>query len=229
MSETTHSPDPIDLSQYPADSNPAELGWWEDDPEDMAGYFKVPTQDTAIHANKQYFDTPPQNMVSPEYMDIWTEQINQQGVSNMSETAIAYSTYQTYLMYRTATTGTYTNLIPIKDYPDMIQTPNMLDATSLSDGMEKQIPGIIRLGDGYQFTANYTPTNFSTVKALEGHQYNYALWLGGSTTGTPDGHNGKFEWTGDVRVGFPGKGVDEVQEMTITASPSTDTTWTAGT
>jgi len=222
-------PGPIDTSAYPANTNPSALGWWEDDPGDMAGYFKIPTSDTTIDPDKQYFGTPLRSQVSTEHLDIWTAQINQQGVSNMSETAIAYSTYQTYLMYRTASTGTYTNLIPIKDYPDMIQTPNMLDATSLSDGMEKQIPGIIRLGDGYQFTANYTPTNFSTVKALEGHQYNYALWLGGSTTGTPDGHNGKFEWTGDVRVGFPGKGVDEVQEMTITAIPSTDTTWSAGT
>ena len=37
----------------------------------------------------------------------------------MSE-ALAYSTYQTYLMYRTSSSGTYTNLVPIKDYPDMI-------------------------------------------------------------------------------------------------------------
>lgn len=144
----------------------------------------------------------------------------------MSE-ALAYSTYQTYLMYRTSSSGSYSKLIDIKDYPDMIGDPNMLDATTLSDGMEKQIPGIIRLGDGFQFTANYTPTNFTKVKALENNIYDYALWLGGSTAGEPDGHNGKFAWSGDVRVGFPGKGVDEVQDMTITITPTTDVQWSA--
>jgi len=104
--------------------------------------------------------------------------------------------------------------------------PNMLDCTTLSDGMEKRIPGILQSGDGYSFTANYTPANFAKVKALVGHQYDYALWLGGTSTGEPDGHNGKFSWTGDVVVGFPGKGVDEVQDMSITAVPSTDTVWT---
>lgn len=143
--------------------------------------------------------------------------------------AMAYSTYQTYLMYRTTTSGTYTKLIDIKDYPDMLGDPNLLDCTTLSDGIEKRIPGIIQNGDGYSFTANYTPTNFSTVKELSGNQYDYALWLGGNTSGEPDGHNGKFSWTGDVVVGFPGKGVDEVQDMTITATPSTDVKWSAGT
>ncbi len=147
----------------------------------------------------------------------------------MSETANAYSTYQTYLMYRTTSAGSYTKLLDIKDYPDMEPSPNMLDSTTLSDRIEKQIPGILRMGDGYPFTANYTKTNYSTVKSLENHQYEYALWLGGTATGVPDGHNGKFSWTGDVRAGFPGKGVDEVQDMTVTCIPSTDTTWTSGT
>lgn len=143
----------------------------------------------------------------------------------MSE--IAISTYQTYLMVKTSTSGTYAKVVDIKDYPDMIGTPNMLDATTLSNSQEIQIAGIKRAGDGMQFTANYTLANYSAVKALEGHQYNYALWLGGTTQGVPDGHNGKFEWTGDVTAGFPGKGVDEVQDMTIVASPSTDVVWTS--
>lgn len=105
--------------------------------------------------------------------------------------------------------------------------PNMLDATTLSDKMEKQIAGIIRMGDGYVFTANYTPTAFNLVQGLEGHQYDYALWLGGSSTGDPTGSRGKFSWTGDIRAGFPGKGVDDVAEMSITCTPSTDTQWSA--
>ena len=145
----------------------------------------------------------------------------------MSEVAI--STYQTYLMVQTTDSGSYEKVIDIKDYPDMIGTPNFLDATTLSHAQEIQIAGIRRVGDGFQFTANYTLANYTRVKELEGHQYNYALWLGGTSAGVPDGHNGKFEWTGDVMAGFPGKGVDEVQDMTITATPSTEVLWNDGT
>jgi hypothetical protein len=66
------SPGPVDLSEYPANVNPSEMGWWVDDPEDMAGYFKIPTTDTSLVQYRQYFELPPQNMVSPEYMDVWT-------------------------------------------------------------------------------------------------------------------------------------------------------------
>ena len=145
----------------------------------------------------------------------------------MSEVAI--STYQTYLMVQTTDSGSYEKVIDIKDYPDMIGTPNLLDATTLSHAQEIQIAGIRRVGDGFQFTANYTLANYTRVKELEGHQYNYALWLGGTSAGVPDGHDGKFEWTGDVMAGFPGKGVDEVQDMTITATPSTEVLWNDGT
>ena len=141
----------------------------------------------------------------------------------MSE--IAISTYQTYLMVKTSSEGSYAKVVDIKDYPDMIGSPNMLDATTLSNSQEIQIAGIKRVGDGFQFTANYTKTNYQAVVELQGHQYPYALWIGGTSLGVPDGHNGKFEWTGDVMAGFPGKGVDEVQDMTITASPSTDVVW----
>jgi len=144
----------------------------------------------------------------------------------MSEVApIAISTYQTYLMVKTSSGGSYSKVVDIKSYPDMIGSPNMLDATTLSNAQQIQIAGIAQVGDGFQFTANYTKENYAAVKALEGNQYDYALWIGGTTLGVPDGHNGKFSWTGDVRAGFPGKGVDEVQDMSITASPSTDVTW----
>ena len=201
---------PVDPADYPSNANPHALGWFEytadDRPGAPAGYFL--TQDTTVDASKTYYI--------------------EEGADIMSE-ALAYSTYQTYFMYRTSSGGTYTKVLDIKDYPDMLGDPNMLECTTLSDSQEKQIPGILRLGDGFQFTANYTPTNFSTIKTLEGHQYEYALWLGGTSAGVPDGHNGKFSWTGDVRAGFPGKGVDEVQDMTITATPSTDVQWSAGT
>lgn len=198
-----------------AGANPHEDHWYEyDEGYDTGGTIAMPgyylSSDTSPVSGKTYY-----YLLEEE--------------STMSETAKAYSTYQTYLMYRSSSAGSYAKVVDIKDYPDMIGSPNMLDCTTLSDGMEKRIAGILQMSDGLAFTANYTPTHFSTVRALEGKQYDYALWLGGNASGNPDGHNGKFEWTGDVRAGFSGKGVDEVQDMTITCFPSTDVGWAPGT
>ena len=133
------------------------------------------------------------------------------------------STYQTYLMYRTTTTGSYSKLIDITNFPDLIGTPEKIDITSLSDAQRVFIAGI-QERDDMSFSANYTPANFSAVKALEGHQYEYAVWFGASGTAgseTPDGSYGKFEWTGDVYAGLSGGGVNEAVGMTVNCTPST--------
>ena len=133
------------------------------------------------------------------------------------------STYQTYLMYRTTTAGSYQKLIDITSFPDLIPPKERIDITTLSDYMRKYINGI---GDTAEQTygANYTPANYAAVSALEGHQYDYALWFGASGSQgseTPDGHLGKFEWTGDISAGVNGGGVNEAVGMTITVTPST--------
>ena len=133
------------------------------------------------------------------------------------------STYQTYLMYRTTTNGTYQKLIDITSFPDLIPPKERIDITSLSDYMRVYINGV---GDTAEqnYGANYTKENFAAVAALEGHQYEYALWFGASGSQgseVPDGHNGKFEWTGDISAGVSGGGVNEGVGMTITVTPST--------
>ena len=107
------------------------------------------------------------------------------------------STYQTYLMYRTTTNGTYNKLIDITSFPDLIPPAERIDITTLSDYMRKYINGI---GDTAEQTygANYTPANFQAVEALKGHQYEYAVWFGASGDAgseIPDGHYGKFAET----------------------------------
>lgn len=133
------------------------------------------------------------------------------------------STYQTYLMYRTTTSGTYTKLIDITSFPDLIPPKDRIEITSLSDYMRVYITGI---GDTSEFSfgANYTPENYSKIVALEGHQYDYAVWFGASGTPgneIPDGNMGKFSWTGEVTAGVSGGGVNEAVGMTINATPST--------
>ena len=133
------------------------------------------------------------------------------------------STYQTYLMYRTTTSGSYEKVIDITSFPDLIPPKERIDITSLSDYMRVYINGV---GDTAEQTygANYTPENYQAITALEGHQYEYALWFGASGTQgneVPDGHLGKFEWTGDISAGISGGGVNEAVGMTITVTPST--------
>ena len=55
----------------------------------------------------------------------------------MAENIQGISTYQTYLMYRTTTSGSYSKLIDITSFPDLIPPKERIDITSLSDYMRK--------------------------------------------------------------------------------------------
>ena len=133
------------------------------------------------------------------------------------------STYQTYLMYRTSTSGTFAKVIDITSFPDLVPPKERIDITTLSNYMRTYINGI---GDTSEFSfgANYTPDNYQTVTALEGNQYEYAVWFGATGSAgneTPDGHMGKFTWTGDISAGISGGGVNEAVGMTINCTPAT--------
>jgi len=139
------------------------------------------------------------------------------------------STYKTYLMYRTTTSVSYAKVIDITSFPDLIGTPERIDITTLSDAQRVYIAGIADRDD-MTFNANYTVNNFKAVHDLEGHIYEYALWFGATGdvgSETPDGSEGKFEWTGDIRAGVSGGGVNEAVQMTVTCTPSTVVTFTA--
>ena len=111
-----------------------------------------------------------------------------------------------------------TKLVDIKDFPDLIGEPNMLETTTLSDGMQTYIPGI-KTADMMTFTFNYTKEDFQKVKATEGTVQFYSLEFSDGST---------FSWQGQHTVGLPGKGVDEVLEATINIAPSTEVAFDAG-
>lgn len=141
----------------------------------------------------------------------------------MPNTAQGISTYQTYLMVKKTAAGEYEKVVDITSFPDLIPPNDRIDITTLSDYMRKYIKGI---GDTTEQTygANYTPENYEAVNELADNQYDYALWFGASGAAgeeTPDGHNGKFEWTGDISAGINGGGVNEAVGMTVTCVPST--------
>lgn len=138
---------------------------------------------------------------------------------------MAINTYGTYLMH-SADGTTYTKLIDIKDYPDLIEPPANLDATTLSDGMRVYIPGIKDNSGGLKFKANYSATDFAAIQALEGTEGFFAIWFG-ENAGTPDGSKGKFSFKGYPYASKVGAGVNEVSEMTVGIIPSTVITFAA--
>ena len=138
---------------------------------------------------------------------------------------MAISTYKVFLM-KSTDGSQYEKLIDIKDFPDLGGAPEMLETTTLSDSMQTYIPGIQSL-DALEFNANYTKTDFDTLKALEGTEMNFAVWFGGTVSGstvTPTGSDGKFVFKGQLSVFPVGGGVNEVVGMTITIAPSTPIT-----
>ena len=138
---------------------------------------------------------------------------------------MAISTYKTFLMVKKEGSA-FEKLIDIKDFPDLGGAPEMLETTTLSDGMQTYIPGIQSL-DGLEFTANYDKTAFDTLKAMEGTEYEFSVWFGGTVTGgivTPTGEHGKFDFGGQLSVFPVGGDVNAVVDMKISIAPSTPIT-----
>lgn len=139
---------------------------------------------------------------------------------------MAISTYKVFLMYKASASADYTKLVDIKEFPDLGGEPELLETTTLTDGAQTFIPGIQQL-DSMTFTANYTKADYTTLKGLEGTEKSYAVWFGGTVSGTtvtPTGTDGKFEFDGQLSVYANGGGVNEVVNMSITIAPSTPIT-----
>lgn len=139
---------------------------------------------------------------------------------------MAISTYKVFLMESTDGETTWTKVIDIKDFPDLGGTPEMLETTTLSDGMQTYIPGIQSL-DALEFTSNYTLEDYKKLKGMKGTEKHFAVWFGGtesSDTVTPTGTDGKFKFKGQLSVYLVGGGVNEVVDMKISIAPSTPIT-----
>ena len=141
---------------------------------------------------------------------------------------MAISTYQAYLMKGSGTgTITYSKLVDIKSFGDIGGTPEQLETTTLSEGSRTFIRGI-QDQEAIEFTCNYTASDFATLSALTA-ETPFAIYLGGTsaTPPVPDGHNGKFTFSGELSVYVNGGGVNEVVDMTVTILPTTEITFAA--
>lgn len=134
---------------------------------------------------------------------------------------MATSSYKSFLMVKNS--STYEKLIDIVSYPDLGGAPEMLDATTLSDPITVNIMGI-QSQDALEFECNYDLEKYTELKAMEGQEKEFAVWLGGTEsngTVTPTGSDGKFEFSGQLAVYVNGAGVNEVRKMTVSIAAST--------
>lgn len=137
---------------------------------------------------------------------------------------MATSSYKTFLMYKKA--SAYEKLVDIKDFPDLGGAPEMLETTTLSDGMQTYIEGI-QSQDALEFTINYDLTTYEKIVALKGTETEFSVWFGGKDVEgvlTPSGDEGKFDFKGYISIRVTGKGVNEVKEATLSIAPSTPIT-----
>lgn len=138
---------------------------------------------------------------------------------------MAISTFGVFLMSKSG--STYSKLVDIKDYGDLIGERNALETTTMSDPQQTFIPGIRQTGGAINFTCNYDDDTYDTLVALDGTETDFAVWFGGTESGgivTPTGSEGKFEFKGFLAVNIPGKGVDEVVDMVVSIMPTTAVT-----
>lgn len=108
-------------------------------------------------------------------------------------------------------------VVDIKDFPDLISDPELLETTTLSDAQVTNIPGI-KGSDMLTFTCNYTSADFAAVNEDANKALFYVLEFS-------DGSS--FNWQGQHTCGLPGKGVNEVVEFTINIAASTAVEFTA--
>ena len=137
---------------------------------------------------------------------------------------MAISTYKSFLMVKNS--DAWEKLIDIKSFPDLGGAPELLETTTLSDAMTTNIMGIQSM-DAFEFECNYALADYTKLKAMEGTDKEFAVWLGGTEAGgvaTPTGSDGKFEFNGQLSVYVNGGGVNEVVNMTVSIAASTPIT-----
>ena len=102
-------------------------------------------------------------------------------------------------------------VVDIKDFPDLVSDPELIETTTLSDSQVTNIPGV-KGSDLLTFTCNYTSADFAAVNEDANTPLFYVLEFS-------DGSS--FNWQGQHTCGLPGKGVNEVVEFTINIAAST--------
>ena len=137
---------------------------------------------------------------------------------------MAKSTIGTFLMIKES--ADWEKLIDIKNYPDLGGSPERIQSTTLSNKQHTYELGVQGIGE-MQVTANYESEEYDRVKAYDDdEEHDFAFWFGGeeSAAGTmpPTGEAGKFSFKGKLTCYAGGGGVNELRNIVISLSNSTD-------
>ena len=133
---------------------------------------------------------------------------------------MAISTFKIFLMHKTS--SSYEKLLDINSFGDIGGQPEMLETTTLSDKGQCFIPGV-ESRDAMEFECNYTKADYDKIKAMEGKEGEFSIWMGGTEsagTVTPTGEDGKYNFKGYPSVYVNGGGVNEIVKMTVSIAPS---------
>lgn len=125
------------------------------------------------------------------------------------------STYKTSLKYGSDSPS---KELVIKSYPEIMAKRSALEVTTLADDSKCYIQGLRETPDSFDFTANYDPTVFGEINALNAIQKCSLTFSDGSG----------FTWDGYISASITDGDVDAVVEMTISITPATVPVWSAG-
>ena len=128
---------------------------------------------------------------------------------------MAISTKGVSLKYGTSTVQ---EEIVIKDFPQILGARSALETTTLKDVAQTFIPGIRQQSETLDFTANYDSAVYAKINALNAVQKCELSFSDGS----------KYAWEGYISAAINEGSVDAVVEMTVSITPTTVPTWTAG-
>ena len=136
---------------------------------------------------------------------------------------MAINTSMTFLMKGTLSGSTvvYEKFLDITSSPDLGGNSNKLDATTLSDKAHVYINGIEDNGDAIEFGHNYEWADYKKAYAEKGTDNYWAVYMGVDSNDEPDGHDGIWEFKGDMEVTKNGNDVDNVSTMTSRITLST--------
>lgn len=140
---------------------------------------------------------------------------------------MASITMYTFLMVK-GTGDTYSEVIHIKDYPDLLAQREQVETTDLAKDCRTYVEGIRGQDGSLDFTFNLETAYITALQALEGVEKDYAVWMGGTapvTAGgdpTPTGDILKIGGKGTLSFSISGKGVNDVREGVIHITPTSD-------
>lgn len=128
---------------------------------------------------------------------------------------MAISTYGVTLKYGATSATTE---LAIKDFPEILGGRSALETTTLQDDAQTFIPGIRQQPEAFDFTMNFDAEVMAAINALNAVQKCELAFSDGS----------KFTWDGYVSARINEGSVDAVVEMTVSITPTTVPTFTAG-